>query len=149
MVKLKTHVIRLKTIVHWLLVVLIVAGLLWLLYILSGRALCYIALRQIGELTNTKIRTGSVVFNANGSVFIKRLVVKPHEDSNNVEDSILEAEAVYARFSMASLFLLKPQLKLISVNKFVLNAEYDLDTGWSNLSEIKFRRPRVGSGKMP
>lgn len=148
MVKLKTHVIRLKTIVHWLLVVLIAAGLLWLLYILSGRALCYIALRQIGELTNTKIRTGSVAFNANGSVFIKKLAVNPYEDPYK-ENIILEAEAVYARFSVGSLFLLKPRLKVIKVNQFVLNAEYDMDTGQSNLSAIKFRRPRVGSGRMP
>ncbi len=148
MIRFKAHVIRLKTIVHWLLIILILAGLLWLLYIFSGRALCYIALRQIGELTNTKIKTGSVVFNANGSVFIKRLEVKPYEDPYK-ENTILEAEAVYARFSIGSLFLLKPRLKVIKVNKFVLNAEYDMDTGQSNLSAIKFRRSKVGSGRMP
>jgi hypothetical protein len=146
--RLKSHGIRLKKLIHLLMILLVLAGLLWLLYILSGRALCVIALRQIGELTNTKISHEAVDFHADGSVFIKRLVVKPYEDIND-KDAILKAEAVYARFSIGSLFLLRPQLKVININEFVLNARYDLDTGKSNLSALKIIPPKNGIGRIP
>ncbi len=140
--------VRLKKLIRRLLTGGILVGLLWLLYILAGRALCYIAIRQIGELTNTSIRTESVDYHANGSIFIKRFVVCPCEVQDD-EDAIFKAEAVYARFSIGSLFLLRPRLKVISVSNFVFNAQYDLDTGWSNLSGLKFKLANGGSGKMP
>ncbi len=148
MERLKSHGIRLKKLVHFLMMCLVLVGLMWLLYILSGRTLCIIALRQIGELTNTKISHESVDFHADGSVFIKRLVIRPYEDPNG-DDAILKAEAVYAHFGIGSLFLLRPQLKVININEFILNARYDMDTGESNLSALKIKRPKSGAGKMP
>ena len=140
--------LRLKKLIRRLMLGGILAGLMWLFYILAGRALCYIAIKQIGELTNTSIRTESVDYHADGSVFVKGFVVCPCEAQDN-KDAIFKAEAVYTRFGIGSLFLLHPRLKLISISDFVFNAQYDLDTGWSNLSGLKLKLANGGSGKMP
>ena len=137
-----------KRIFRWLLTGLILAGVLWLAFLLIGRALCHIAIGQIAELTNTKIETASVDFHTDGSVLIKKLVINPYK-KQSAEDTILEAETVYARFGLGSLLLLRPRLKQIDVNDFVFNSQYDLDTGRWNLSALKIKVPKGGSGKMP
>jgi hypothetical protein len=137
-----------KGIIRWLVEVLILAVLLWLFFIFAGRALCHIALAQIAELTNTKISEESVNFHTDGSVLIKDLVVRPYEKLSD-DDTIIKAKTVYARFSLGSLFLLRPRLKVIDVNDFTFNAQYDLDTGWWNLSALTIRPPKGTSGKMP
>ncbi|MHC4122272.1 MAG: hypothetical protein ACYSSI_01760 [Planctomycetota bacterium] len=128
-------------------VVLLIA-LLPLLFTLTGRALCKIALFQIARLTNTKIKTSSVNFKLNGSVFIKELVINPEKPAQ-YDNSILKAEKVYARFDFASILLLHPKLKKIRVKDFVFNAQQDMNTGDWNLSSLKFITPKAGSGKMP
>ena len=148
MVRLEIKNLKSKGIIRWVVEVLVLAVLLWLFFILAGRALCHIALGQIAELTNTKIKTGSVTFHTDGSVLIKELVVSPFEKRSD-DDTILKAETVYARFSLGSLFLLRPRLKVIDVNDFAFNAQYDLDTGWWNLSALKIKPPKGTSGKMP
>ena len=141
--KLKT-----KAIIRWIPEVLILAGLLWLFFILAGRALCHIALGQIAELTNTKIETGSVDFHIDSSVFIKKFIISPNKEPGS-DNPILKAEKVYARFSLSSLFLLRPRLKVIEFDDFIFNAQYDLETGRWNLSELKIRPPKGGPSKMP
>jgi hypothetical protein len=134
--------------VRRILAVLILIALLWPLYILGGRALCHIALAQIGGLTNTRIRTESVSFRAGGSVLIKKLVVSSSQEQDD-DGAILKAGEVYARFSLGSLLLFRPNLKVIEVNDFVLNAQYDLDTDRWNLSGLKIKPPKDRPGKMP
>ena len=148
MAKLKIQNLKLKSAIRWLVEVLILAALLWLFFILAGRALCHIALGQIAELTNTKIKTESVDFNSDCSVLIKKLVIRPHK-KRSADEAILKAETVYARFSLSSLLLLRPRLKVIDVNDFLFNAQYDIDTGWWNLSALKIKPPEGNSGKMP
>ncbi|MGD8500923.1 MAG: hypothetical protein PVJ86_09765 [Phycisphaerales bacterium] len=148
MARLKIHNLKLKTTIRRLLTALILAVLLWLFFILAGRALCYIAIQQIAELTNTEIRTESVDFHTNGSVFIRGLVISPSEEQNG-DDTILKAGTVYARFSLSSLLLLRPRLKVIDVNDFVFNARYDLDMGRWNLSALKIKPPKGGSDRAP
>ena len=148
MAQLETQSSKIKIIIYWLLGGLFLAVLLWLFFILAGRGLCYIAIGQIAELTNTRIKAESVDFRTNGSVFIENLVVSPHEGQSG-DDTILKAETVYARFSIGSLLLLRPRLKEIDVNDFVFNAQYDLDTGSWNLSTLKIVAPKGGSGRMP
>lgn len=133
---------------RWLLTLMILAGVLWLAFLLVGRALCHISIGQIAELTNTKIETKSVDFNTDGSVSIEKLVIRPYKKLCD-DDIILRAEKVNARFSIRSILLLRPQLKEIDINDFVLNALYDLDTGRWNLSSMKIEPPKGGSGKMP
>ena len=148
MAQFKIQNLKLKSAIRWLAEVLILAALLWLFFILAGRALCHIALGQIAELTNTKIKTESVNFHTDGSVIIKELVISPYEKRSD-DDTILKAETVYARFSLSSLLLLRPRLKVIDVNDFVFSAQYDLDTGSWNLSALKIKPPKGTSGKMP
>ncbi|MHC4534467.1 MAG: AsmA family protein [Planctomycetota bacterium] len=148
MARIKIKNLESKGVMRWLAEVLILAVLLWLFVILAGRALCHIALSQIAELTNTKIKTKSVNFHTDGSVLIKELVITPYEKRSD-DDTILKAQTVYARFSLTSLLLLRPRLKVIDVNDFAFNAQYDLDTGWWNLSELTIKPPKGTSGKMP
>ncbi len=148
MARIKIKNLESKGVIRWLAEVLILAVLLWLFFILAGRALCHIALSQIAELTNTKIKTESVDFHTDGSVLIKELVISPYEKRSD-DDTLLKAQTVYARFSLKSLFLLRPRLKVIDVNDFAFNAQYDLDTGWWNLSALTIKPPKGTSGKMP
>jgi len=147
MALLKAQKRTLKTIISLLVTVLILAPLSWIFYIEAGRVLCYITIRQIAELTNTKIRTGSVDFHADGSVFIDQLVISPK--IQNGRDTIFKAKTVYGQFSIGSLLILRPRLKVIDIDDFVFNAQYDLDTGFSNLSGIKIKQHKRSPGKMP
>ncbi|MHC4227434.1 MAG: hypothetical protein ACYSW0_08410 [Planctomycetota bacterium] len=137
-----------RTVIRRLLGLVILAVLLWLFFILGGRALCYIAMQQIAGLTNTEIRTESVDFHTDGSVFITKLVVSPSEEQNG-NDTILKAEEVFARFSLSSLLKLSPRLKVIDVNDFVFNAQYDLDYDRWNLSGLKVETTKSRPGRMP
>ena len=92
---------RPKTIFRRILSYLLLVLLLWVFYIAAGRALCYIAMRQIAGLTNTKIRTESVAFHSDGSVYIKNFTISPYEEQAG-DDTILSAENVYARFNLRS-----------------------------------------------
>ena len=134
--------------IRWFASLLVLAFLLWLLYIYAGRALCHIAIGQIAELTNTKIKIGSVDFHTDGSVSIEDIIVSPRR-SQNQNATILTAREVFVRFDPGSLFLLRPRLQVIDVNDFVFNVQYDLDTGWSNLSELEIRPPENSFSKMP
>jgi hypothetical protein len=59
--------------------VLILAVVLWLIYTLAGRSLRQVAITQIAEFTNAKIKAQSIDFNFDGSVFIEKLVVRPEQ----------------------------------------------------------------------
>ena len=122
--------------------------LLWCLFVIIGRTLSKRAIAQIAELTNTEIRTESVIFRFNGAVFIKGLSIKP-QDNGEYDNTILKATNVYARFGIGSLLLLKPRLKKISVHDFVLDAQQDLDTQRWNLMDFKLKAPKGGTGKLP
>jgi len=148
--------------IRTILEILFLVGLLWLFFILAGRALCKIAIDQIAEMINARITTESVDFDINGSVFIKGLVVRAERGQQYGEnsgfakgtqdqafDTIVKAETVYARFGVGSLFLLRPRLEKISVKDFVFNAQYDLDTGRWNLAGLHISAPHGGSGRMP
>jgi hypothetical protein len=123
-------------------------AVLGLVFIWVVRALPHIALAQIGELTNTRIDSESVDLNFNGSIVIKKLVIRP-ERQQTYDDAILKAETVYARFSIGSLLLLGPHLKELRVNEFVFDVQHDLDTGAWNVAALKIKVPKEGHGRMP
>ncbi|MHC4568568.1 MAG: translocation/assembly module TamB domain-containing protein, partial [Planctomycetota bacterium] len=148
MTRHKTEKSKRRRNIQRLLTWLLFLALLWPFYILAGRALCYLALREIAELTNTRIRTGSVRFHSNGSVFIRKLSISPSDDQNS-EDPMFRADEVVARFSPASFLLLSPRLKVIDVNDFVLDARYNLDEDRWNLSVLTMRPPRGSPDLMP
>ncbi len=142
-----------RTVTRRLLTYALLVVLLWVFYIAAGRALCYVAMRQIAGLTNTKIRTESVKFHTDGSVYIKNLVVGPYHATDpyqqQSDETILSAENVYARFSLSSFLLLRPRLKVIDISGFVFKARHNLDTGRWNLSALKIMPLKNGSGRMP
>lgn len=148
MARNKIHNSKYISVTRWFVSIFILAILLWLLYIYAGKALCHIALGQIAQLTNTKIKIGSVDFHANGSVFIEDLIIGPRK-SNYENATIINAKKVYAHFSPGSLLRFRPRLQVIDVNDFLFNAQYDLDTGWSNLSSLKINPPEDSFSKMP
>ena len=139
---------KLKIKAGWFLKILILVVCLWLVFILLERALQRIALTQIAELTNTSIEAYSIDFGLDGSVIIEGLAVRPHQE-HKYDDAILKAKRVYARFGIGSLLLLRPRLKEISVNDFVFDAQYDLDTGRWNVAALKIKAAKGDSGRMP
>ena len=138
---------RHKKIIRWLIASLLLAPVLWFFYIEAGRALSFLAIRRIARLTNTNITTGSIEFQTDGSVFIEQLVINP--DNGNGHDTILKAKRVYARVNPLSLLLLRPRLEVMDIDNFVFNAQYDLDTGLSNLSGFIIKPPKDYIGTMP
>jgi len=147
MARHKSQKRMLNTIIRWVIAGLILAPLSWFFYIEAGRILSYITIQQIAKLTNTKIRTGLVDFHTDGSVYIEQLVISPKEQ--NGHDTILKAEKVHGQLSVGSVLLLRPRLKVINIDDFVFNAQYDLDTGWSNLSGLKIKYNKSNLGRMP
>ncbi len=139
---------KFRTLIRWLIGVLLVVIILWFVFVLAGRALPHIAISQIAELTNTKVQVKSIDFNLDGSVFIEKLVISPYR-KQGPDDEILKARTVYARFGKVSLLLLRPRLQEIDVNDFVFNAQHNLDTGQWNLSALNIKPPKHGSGQMP
>ncbi|MHC5062050.1 MAG: hypothetical protein ACYTFK_13310, partial [Planctomycetota bacterium] len=126
----------------------VLAMLLAVLFILGGRALCKVAIDQIASMTGTKITDDSVDFNLDGSVVIKKLVVRPDREKA-YDDAILTAETVSARFGIGSILMFSPKLKAIEVRDFVFNAQQDVDSGDWNVSGFKFGTPSGEPGDMP
>jgi hypothetical protein len=147
MARHKSRKSRPKKFFHWLLAGLLLTPLLWFVYIEAGRAISYLTMRQIARLTNTNILTGSIEFRTDGSVSIEKLVISPK--GRKGRDTILKADTVHAKFSPASLLLLRPKLEVMDVEDFVFNARYDLDTGWSNLAGAKIPSPKGHLDEMP
>lgn len=133
---------------RWLVVGLASFVVLGLILIWVVRALPHIALAQIGELTNTRIGSESVDLGFDGSVVIKKLVIRT-DRQQTYDDAILKAETVYARFSIGSLLLLGPHLKELRVSEFVFDVQHDLDTGLWNVAALKIEMPKEGHGRMP
>ncbi|MFC1604957.1 hypothetical protein ACFL5F_08020, partial [Planctomycetota bacterium] len=137
----------LKKFIYLLVASLVLIPVLWFFYIEAGRTLSRIAIRQIAKLTNTNIRTGSIEFQTNGSILIEQFVINPKK--GNDRDTILKAKKVYGQLSVGSILLLRPRLKVINIDDFVFTAQYDLDTGLSNLSGFTIKPPKGQIGKMP
>ncbi len=143
-----SRITRLKVLLRRLGKGLIALVGLWLIFVLVTGILQDSALTQIAELTGTRIEAHSVDFDLNGSVLIKKLVIRPDREPR-YDDAILKAEKTYARFSITSLLLLRPRLKELRLEDFVFSAQYDLDSRLWNVAELKIRAPKAGTGKMP
>lgn len=134
---------------RWLLAGLIAVLCIALVFILSGWVLRQIAIGQIIELTGGRVKAESVDFNRDGSVLIKKLLIGPYRRAE-YDDTILKAETVYARFGIGSLLLLRPRLKELSISDFVLDGQYDADTGRWNLAALRIEVPKgPRRGQMP
>lgn len=132
----------------WFLEFLLTVALMWTGLALAGRVLPKIALREISELTNTRIEAGSVDFRFDGSVYIEDLVVWP-KVSAGYDNSILKAQKVTVLFRVGSLMRFRPRLREIYVDHFVLRDLYDSDSGRWNLSALRIEMPRGTGGRLP
>jgi hypothetical protein len=128
-----------------ILIVGIFGGLaLWVVRSLPG-----IAVAEISRLTHTRVQMGPVDFHGNASVSIDGLVVQPQKEQLFYDATILRAETVYAKFDWTSLFMLSPRIREIRVEDFILDAQYDLDSGSWNVSDLHFGGASVGKAGMP
>lgn len=107
-----------------------------------------IARSQIARLTNTTIEVESSSISLDGAVDIIGLVVRP-KIAADYDNTILRAQSVHAVFSRASLFFLRPKLQDITVRDFVLNTQFDLDTGRWNVSDLAINMAGGRGGQMP
>jgi small nuclear ribonucleoprotein (snRNP)-like protein len=133
---------------RWFLEFVTTSVLIWVAFVLGGRALPQIAIGQLSDLTNTKIDVKSVEFRFDGSVFIKDLVVRPR-NSADYDNSILKADTVRVHFRLGSLLTLRPRVKEIFVDDFTLRIQYDSNNGQWNLSAMKIQLPGGGVGRLP
>ncbi len=133
---------------RWFLEFVLTAAVMWMGLVFAGRVLPKIALREISELTNTRIDAREVDFRFDGSVSIEDLSVWP-KVSAGYDNSILKAETVRVHFRVGSLMKFRPRLKEIFVDDFVLKALYDSDRGEWNLSGLKIEMPRGAGGQLP
>ncbi len=137
-----------RTIIRISIKVLVAAAVLASLFILASLKLSEIALKQIGELTNTKLTTDTLKLSLNGSVAIRNLVIRPNE-SADYDNTILRAKKVRAYFKTRSILLFRPRLKRIIISEFDFNIVYDSRNDQWNLGGLKKIRPKSGSGKVP
>ena len=121
--------------VRWLWGGIVFLVLLGALHALVLWNLPTIARREIARLTNTTIEVVTSSISLDGAVEIYGLVVRPRVEAD-YDNAILRARYVHAVFSKASLFFLRPKLRDITVQDFVLNAQFDLDTGRWNVSDL-------------
>jgi len=94
-----------------------------------------VAVSQIARLTQAEVQTRSVDVSLTGSVLIRQLVLRPAEQRGD-DYAIFKAGTVHGRFNMGSLFLLRPRLREVTINNFVLDARYDVDTGRWNIANF-------------
>ncbi|MFC1677805.1 hypothetical protein ACFL3G_12190 [Planctomycetota bacterium] len=126
----------------------ILCALIGVFIVTTGRALKRIAIQQIAEFTNTHIRTASVNFDFDGSVYIEKLIVEPSNWSKH-DNAILKAQRVNAHFDVISLLTFHPRLKQITIDDFEFNAVYNQDTKHWNLATLRIQPPKGTSGRMP
>ena len=136
-----------KKAVRRVIIVSAVTAIVVIAYIAESKFLPLIAINQLSELTNTRVKADSVTFSLNGSVLIRGLQIKPSEQLPQ-DSTILWARKVYIRFGLGSLILLKPQVKKISVHDFHIDLQQDMDSGRWNIETMKLAKGK-GGGKLP
>jgi hypothetical protein len=114
----------------------------------AARALPRIAAAQISRLTNTRVQMGPFDFHHDASVSIDGLVLRPERTSASEDDAILRAGNIHAYFSLRSLLALAPRLTEIHIDDFILNAQFDMDTGRWNVGDLRIRKPPGKRGRL-
>ncbi len=136
-----------KKIARRVIAAFVLAVIITVAFIIESRYLPPVAINQLAELTNTRVKADSVSFSLNGSVVIRGLQIKPAEQLP-YDNTILRARKVYIRFGILSLIRFSPRLKKISVQDFTLDVQNDLDKGKWNIEAMKIT-PGKGGGVLP
>lgn len=126
---------------------LVAAVILWILFIFASKFLCRKALENIGEKTGTRISVDLMRLNLNGSVDIEGLTVTPADNQTN--EAIFKVQKAKVKISLPSMFLLKPQIKRISVNEITINLVYDSDNKKWNIPSSGRKRTPVEIDELP
>jgi hypothetical protein len=134
--------------IRWFLEFAAFGILIWLAFAIGGKVLPQIALKQLSELTNTRIDVKSIEFRYDGSVFIQDLLIRP-KNAANYDNSILKADTVRVHFRLRSLLMLSPKVKEVYVDDFTLRIQYDTDNGEWNLSGMKTEFGGGRLGRLP
>ena len=137
-----------KAAVRWFLEFLAFGFLTWLAFEIGGKLLPQIAIKELSNLTNTKVDVKSIEFRFDGSVYIKDLLVRPKNPAN-YDNSILKADTVRVHFRLRSLLTLSPKVKEVFVDNFKLRILYDSNSGGWNLSGMKTQLAGGGKGRLP
>ncbi|HIJ71957.1 MAG TPA: hypothetical protein HPP87_11435 [Planctomycetes bacterium] len=123
----------------------IAAGLIicligWVLYNFVGnRLLRPIARRRIEQMTGMAVEIASIDFKSTGFVRMSYLVIGEPK-IQPYESKILRANKVDVRFSLASIFRLKPEIKKITFRDYILNAQYNSDAMQWNLALLDIQK---------
>ncbi|NLH42653.1 MAG: hypothetical protein GX448_12520 [Planctomycetes bacterium] len=104
------------------------------------RSLPALVASELGRLTNTRVEVGTIGFRFDGSLSIDSLSIRPAGSDPGYDDTILFAKDVYVRFSRRSLLSLSPRLTELRIEEFVLDVQWDLDTGRWNVGTLRFNR---------
>jgi hypothetical protein len=132
-----------------LVAVSIVCIICWAIYNLVGHKLLKpIARRQIEQLTGATVRIGSIDFKSAGFVRMNYLVIGGPQ-VQHYENRILRANKVDVRFSLASIFRLKPRIRKVTFRDYVINAQYNMDSKRWNLALLKMAKSLKDEGALP
>jgi hypothetical protein len=122
----------------------LVGALIW-----ATRTLPAIAAVQIRRLTNAEVEMGACRLHLDGSVAIDGLVLRPRQPGLSYDNAVLRARRVSARFTRGSLLQRAPRATEIRIEDFLLDAQWDLDTGLWNVGALKVNLPRGEGGAIP
>jgi hypothetical protein len=122
----------------------LIAMLAW-----AARTLPGVAAAQISRLTNAKVEMGACDFHLDGSVSIDGLVLRPRQRGLSYDNAVLRARRVSARFTRGSLLRGAPRATEIRVEDFLLDAQWDLDTGRWNVGALRRDLPGGDGGALP
>ncbi|MHC5060024.1 MAG: translocation/assembly module TamB domain-containing protein [Planctomycetota bacterium] len=128
---------------------LIICLVCWVLYTIAGnKILKPVARRQIEQLTGAKVEIESIDFKGSGFVRMNYFVIgSPRIQS--YENKILRANKVDVRFSLASIFRLKPKISKVIIRDYILNVQYNTDTRQWNLAAFNIKRSAEKDGILP
>jgi len=140
--------IRRKQVLRVAYILAVVVALIFVQLFVVGYALKRIAVGQIRSLTGGRVEVGSISINTKGWVHIEDLSIGPHKKTQH-ESYILTAENLTAHFAILSLLKLNPLLKEIKVENFVLDAQYDSNSGRWNLDALDMQFPQGRAGEKP
>jgi hypothetical protein len=133
---------------RWFLEFVAFGILIWIAFAIAGKLLPQIAIKQLSDLSNTRIDVNSIEFRFDGSIFITGLQVRP-KSSAVYDNTILKADTVRVIFRRSSLLTFNPKIGQIFIRDFTLRIQYDSNSGELNLPEMETQFAWGKIGWMP
>ncbi len=130
-----------KSFIRRLMILLGLFVILWVAYSITGdRMLRPIAVGQLHKLTGVEVGLGDVDFRLNGSCRIEDFSLGT-KLTEPYKTSIFRAKSIDVHFSLLSIIRFKPTLTRISIDNFVIDGQYNVDTMKWNLQMLRFKEP--------